>query len=169
MNRAQFKAISHEYRALNLAARVNSADHVCTARNCACKDSYQERHTGWQWHIAQQHGEAMATRIAKMFAWRFRKPAPTISQRLQNRYAYYWTKKSRRAALNVAMARCDELFGKSPIQSALSDLEALDWATKSAPPVRHGAAGVNPSSSNTNAGAWGAVPLYVCSITGDPS
>lgn len=108
MNRAEFKAISHEYRELNFKA--HSSSHICTARNCSCRDEHLYRHTGWQWRIAQQHGEAMATRIARMFDWRYRNPTPTISPILSNALNDLRMRRARRAAMKSALARCDELF-----------------------------------------------------------
>ncbi len=169
VNKQQFKAIAHEYRELNFKAHANAAYHICTARNCACHD-YKERHTGWQWRIAQQHGEGMATRLRRMFDGR-KFSLPPVSAKAEKAVREYWGKKERQSILNVARAQIAQKFEgtvEPAFDNDFSDLEALDWATNSAPPVRHGAAGVNPSSSNTNAGAWGAVP-FVCSITGDPS
>ena len=108
MNRAEFKAISHEYRELNFKA--HSSSHICTARNCSCRDEHLYRHTGWQWRIAQQHGEAMATRIARMFGTR-KTTHSMRSHRLEQRIENYWHQKNRQSVLNVAKARCIELFG----------------------------------------------------------
>ena len=155
MNRQQFKAISHDYRELNFKAHTSS--HICTARNCSCSDSYLERHTGWQWRIAQQHGEGMATRLANMFAWARRPMAPMQRQTLRNALERYWEKKQRRAEMNVALAMIDQKF---------RGVEVPQFPT--AARVSHGDTDVNLSRSNTNAGSRVAVP-FVCAMYGDPS
>lgn len=108
MTREQFKAISHDYRAVDFAANKPS-NHICTARNCSCRNDHLRRHTGWQWRIAQQHGEGMATRIARMFDTRKDPQLPT-SHRLDQALGRYWNKKNREAILEYTKVRCKELF-----------------------------------------------------------
>lgn len=148
MNRTQFKLAHHEFRELNFKARTNTANHICTARNCACND-WRERHVGLQWHIAQQHGEGMATRLLKMLMTRKAPSKPVMSWETQVRIGFIKDKKKRIRVIRDILNRIDAKFPK--LNPAISDLV------------------VNPPCSNTSGRAEVADLLEVCSISGDAS
>lgn len=114
MNKHQYRKARKDFRFANSAY---GWDHgIATARNShdyhATRNS---RLTGWNWRIAQQFGEGTATTMWRIFTTqRFGDHA--MSCTLQQRLQRYWEKKQRTAILNVALARCDELYGTNYIR-----------------------------------------------------
>lgn len=160
MNRAQFRTAFHEFREVNFSARRSAGNHICTARNCACRDVDRDPHAGWQWRIAQFHGEGMATRLRRMIDRR-KFSLPPVSAKAEKAVREYWGKKERQSILNVARAQIAQKFEGRP---------EPDWPTSSTAPVQHRAAGGTSflRSSNTPASAGAVVP-FVCSLYGDAS